>query len=236
MIIRREGTEYVFITQPDHAKLARRVMEHCVALQNHPRAASILLAIGEHDNGWTEPDADPQVNPEQGQPLDFIHAPVAVRQGVWPRGVSRLVSDPWAAALVAHHAWAVYDRYHGDEEWKPFFAQMKGLRDGLVSQAAGALEDLLADYRFVRLGDLISLVFCTGWSEPQRHGEWTVSREETVVSVTPRLFETARIPVTISAKRLPSVPYRSDRDLQAAITAAPAVMLQGEIVEKKTDS
>ena len=230
MIIRREGTEYVFITQPDHAALSRHVMDRCVALQHHPRAASILLAIGQHDTGWAEPDADPLVNPENGEPLDFIHAPAAVRQGVWPRGVAGLASDPWAAALVAHHAVAVYDRYRGDPEWTSFFGQMESLRDSLISQLNGAAADLFADYRFVRLGDLISLVFCTGWTEAQRHGEWTVSRDDNVVSVTPGVFDTQRIPVAIPAKRLPVVSYRTNADLRAALAAAPSATLRGEII------
>ena len=230
MIIRREGTEYVFITQPDHAALSRRAMERCVELQHHPRAASILLAIGEHDNGWAEPDADPVVSSENGEPLDFIHAPAAIRQGVWPRGVARLASDPWAAALVAHHAVSVYDRYRGDQEWTSFFAQMESLRDSLVSQANAAAADLFADYRFVRLGDLISLMFCTGWTDAQRYGEWTVSRDGNVVSVTPGVFDTQRIPVRTSAKRLSVVPYRTNADLRAALAAAPSATLQGEII------
>ena len=230
MIIRREGNEYVFITQPDHAALSRRVMERWVALQHHARAASILLAIREHDNGWAEPDGAPVVDPMTGEPLDFVHAPAAVRQGVWPRGVARLASDPWAAALVAHHAVAVYDRYRGDQGWTSFFAQMESLRDSLVSQVNGAEADLLADYRFVRLGDLISLVFCTGWSEAQRYSEWTVSRDGNVVSVTPGVFDTQRIPVTIPAKRLSVVSYRTNADLHAALGAAPSATLQGEII------
>jgi hypothetical protein len=230
MIIRREGTEYVFITQPDHAALARRIMEHCVPLQGHARSASILRAIGEHDNGWAEPDAASVVSVSTGEPLDFIHAPTAVRQGVWPRGVARLSSDPWAAALVAHHAVAVYDRYRGDEEWTAFFTQMESLRDALVSRAEGTPADLLADYRFVRLGDLISLVFCTGWIEPLRHNEWTVSRDGNVVSVAPSPFDTQRIPATIPARRLPLVSYRSNADLHAALAATPAARVQGEII------
>ena len=230
MIIRREGTEYVFITQPDHAALARRVMERCVALQHHPRAAPILLAIREHDNGWAEPDADPLVNPENGEPLDFIHAPAAVRQGVWPRGVARLVLDPWAAALVAHHAVAVYDRYRGDQEWAAFFSRMESLRDALISQAGDTTADLLSDYRFVRLGDLVSLMFCTGWNDPQRYDEWTVSRDGNVVSVTPGVFDNQRIPVTIPARRLPVVSYRTNADLRAALAAAPSATLRGEII------
>jgi hypothetical protein len=229
MIIRREEAEYVFITQPDHAALARQVMEHCAALQDHPRASSILLAIGEHDNGWAEADAGPLVDPSSGEPLDFIRAPAAVRQGVWPRGVARLSADPWAAALVAHHAVAIYDRYRGDEEWKAFFPRMESLRDSLVAQSNRGAADLLADYHFVRLGDLISLMFCTGWHESQRHDDWIVSRKDDVVSVSPGVFDSASVAVAVPTKRLPLIPYRTDVELHTALAAAPRGVIQGEI-------
>jgi hypothetical protein len=229
MIIRRDGHAYVFITQPDHAALSRRIMRHCVALLHHPRAASILLAIGEHDNGWAEPDAEPLADPATGEPLDFVHAPAAVRQGVWPRGVERLEADPWAAALVAQHAVAVYDRYRADGRWTAFFRQMESLRDSLVVRANGAAADLLADYRFVRLGDLISLVFCTYWTEPQRYSDWIVSRAGDAVSVAPGVFDVETIPVSVPAKRLPLRPYRSDADVKAALETTAAGLASGEV-------
>lgn len=229
MIIRREQGEYVFITQPDHAALSRRIMERWVPLRDHPRAASVLLAIGEHDNGWAEADAGPLVDSSSGEPLDFIESPAAVRQGVWPRGVARLAADPWAAALVAHHGIAVYDRYRGDPDWEAFFPRMESLRDSLVSRTDRGLTDLLLDYRFVRLGDLISLVFCTHWTEPQRYEEWTVSRDGDVVFVTPGLFDSESIAIRISAKRLPLVPYRTSGQLQAALVRAPVYELRGEV-------
>jgi hypothetical protein len=173
MIIRTSEETLVFITQPDHAHLARRPMEHCMALRAHPRHASILHAIGEHDNGWAEADAAPTTDPDTGQPLDFVNAPPEARQEVWPRGVARLARDPWAAALVATHAVTIYDRYRIDAAWAPFFAHMEALRDEMLSASGGSLDDLIADYPFVRLGaaDRAAgraarprpLIDCRGW-------------------------------------------------------------------------
>src|SRR5688572_20362072 len=100
MIVRPFSDSLLLITQPDHAHLAGAVMARATALAPHPRRASILLAVAEHDNGWAEPDAEPIIGPS-GDVADFIAAPIVVRQGVWPRAVVRLASEPWAAALVA---------------------------------------------------------------------------------------------------------------------------------------
>jgi Protein of unknown function (DUF3891) len=229
MIVRISGPEHLFITQPDHAHLARRVMEHTEALRAHPRIASILLAIGEHDNGWTETDAAPTIDITTGQPHDFVNSPLAVRHEVWPRGITRLAHDTWAAALVAQHAITVYDRFRPDPVWTSFFAHMETLRAAMLRASGGRLEDLLDDYPFVRLGDLISLVFCTGWTDPQHFAQWRVTGSEDRVTVTPGPFDGVAIPLEVNARRLPHGPYRSDDELREKLARAEVTRLRGEL-------
>ena len=229
MIVRPVNDRFLLITQPEHAHLSRRVMEGCAALHEHSRQASILHAIGEHDNGWAEEDATPLIDPESGRVADFVTSPASVRQRVWPRGIARLEGDPWAAALVAHHAVTVYDRYRPDPEWTSFFSRMETSRDALVRARGLSLEELVPDYAFVRLGDLISLMFCTGWSEAQRFGPWSVSRAGSRVLVTPDAFAGAAIPMVIEAREIGPGPFRSDAELRAALAAARRVIMHGEV-------
>lgn len=229
MIIRTSGPALVFIRQPDHARLARRVMQHCLPLLANPRAASILYAVGEHDNGWAEADAAPMVDPQTGQPLDFVNAPAAARQDVWPRGIARLAPDPWAAALVATHALTIYDRYRADTAWTAFFEQMETRQSDMLRASGGRLADLLADYAFVRLGDLISLVFCTAWTDEQGFAEWRVSGSGPTVMVTPDPFGGRTIPLEIAARQLPAQPFRSDEVLRDMLSRARRIVLRGEL-------
>jgi hypothetical protein len=219
----------LLITQPDHAHLARRVMERCVPLESRARRASILVATGEHDNAWAEEDAAPSVDPATGEILDFMQAPATVRRGVWPRTVARLTSDPWAAALVAHHAATVYGRFRGDPEWASFFTEMEATRDSLVAACALRSEDLEADYPYVRLGDLISLTFCTESSEAQRFGEWTVQLDGDRVAVSPDLFGGREISFEITAWLLAERRFRSDAALREARAAARPTTLAGAV-------
>ena len=76
MIVRSVHDRVQLITQPDHAYLARTIMEHCLPLASHPRRDAILHAIAEHDNGWAEEDAAPTVNPATGHVVDFVSVPV----------------------------------------------------------------------------------------------------------------------------------------------------------------
>jgi hypothetical protein len=229
MIVRDQGSSVLLVTQPDHAQLAGRIMERCVQLRNRPRRESILHAIAEHDNGWTEEDASPALDPTTGRVVDFVTAPLAVRHRVWPRGVERLAADPWAAALVGQHAITVYDRFRPDPDWAAFFASMERLRDEMVARSGLPLAALLEDYVFVRLGDLISLTFCTGWTDEQRFASWAVRRHGDTVVVTHDPFDGVPVPVEVRARRLPSEPLRSDAELRGALAAAEPVTLRGTV-------
>ncbi|PYR74983.1 MAG: hypothetical protein DMF86_16720 [Acidobacteria bacterium] len=229
MIVRPVHDVLLLITQPDHAHLARTIMEHCVALADRPRRDAILHAIAEHDNGWAEADAAPTVNPENGRIADFVTAPLAVRHAVWPRGIARLAEDPWAAALVAQHAITVYDRFRSGAAWASFFAELEAARGAMLRASRMPLADLLDDYAFVRLADLISLTFCTGWTDEQRFGDWTIHPSGTRVVVTPDPFGGASIPIEIEARALRNQPFRTDAELRAALSEAAMTTLRGEV-------
>lgn len=204
-------------------------MDHSLALAARPRRDAILHAIAEHDNGWVEEDAAPAVNPATGSVVDFVSATLSVRHGVWPRAIARLADDPWAAALVAQHAITVYDRFRSDAEWASFFADMEAARDAMVRASGIPVDDLAADYPFVRLGDLISLTFCTGWTDAQRFGDWTVELAGTRVVVTPDPFGRATIPIEINARAIRNQPFRSDAELRDALRDASTTVLRGEV-------
>jgi Protein of unknown function (DUF3891) len=229
VIVRTVHDGLELITQPDHAHLAHDIMAHCQPLANRPRRDAILLAIREHDNGWMEEDAAPAVDPTTGTIFDFVSAPLRVRHAVWPRGVQRLAATPWAAALVAQHAITVYDRFRSTAEWTPFFTEMTAARDTILREIAGSLAELASDYAFVRLADLISLTFCTGWTDEHRFADWTVRRSHARIIVRPDAFGGATIPFTIEARHLTTSVFRSDADLRRRFAAAKRTTLQGEV-------
>ena len=234
MIVRPVDDGPQLITQPDHAHLARTIMVHCVPLAARPRRDAILHAIGEHDNGWAEEDAAPPVNPHPGSVADFVSVPLSVRHRVWPRGVARLADDPWAAALVAQHALTVYDRFRSDARWTPFFDEMAVARGAMLRASGMPLDDLEADYPFVRLADLISLTFCAGWADEQRFGDWTVQLFGTRVVVSPDPFGGVVIPIEINAKEIRHRQFRSDAELWDALSEDSTTTLRGEVSGRRS--
>jgi hypothetical protein len=227
MIVRTFPDRLELITQPDHAHLARRIMDRCVALDGRPRRDDILLAIREHDNGWEEEDAALVVNPD-GTIADFVTAPYRIRHGVWPRAIERLSGNPWAAALVAQHALTVYDRYRASAEWTGFFSAMEAARARMLAARGLPFEELAADYPFVRLGDLISLAFCTD-TTGHRYADWTVDVAGMQIKVAPHPFGGAAIPFEISARIIPRRTFRSDEDLRAEVATGRPTRLHGEV-------
>ena len=230
MIVRHIDERILLITQPDHAHLSGRIMSQAAGLKKHPRRDTILLAVAEHDAGWAVEDANPHVDPELGTVLDFVHAPWDVRQAVWPRGVAALAErDAWAAALVAQHALTVYARLRDSGEWQDFFGHMTALRDAQVLRTGGTLEELEADYVYVRLGDLISLSFCTGSDDLSQFGEWHVTRRGNRVTVAPDPFAGVEVPVSVPAVMIPASGYRRDDDLRAALRQSRTITLHGVV-------
>jgi hypothetical protein len=231
MIVRPDGSSVLLITQPDHAALAAGLMARWTTrgLIDHERRDSILHAIAEHDNGWREVDASPIVD-EHGALLDFVTAPIAVRQAIWPRGARRLAADPIAAALVAEHALYIYRRFHGDPAWTAFFSDMQAIRDEFAAGADLPAADLARDYFFVRMADLMSLAFCAGWTEPQELDDTIVRLVDgQTLVVQPDPFEGTTIEFEVAARRLPTAPFASADAAADAFRNAPVEALTGRL-------
>ncbi len=230
MIVRAADGLLHLISQPDHAALARRIMERWAPLHGAERRQSVLLAVEEHDNGWQELDTNPALDPGTGKILDFITIPTPAKQAVWPRGIARLApQDPWAAALVAQHALIIYERFREDQEWTDFFEAISATRDTLVSESGRTTAQLVHDYGYVRIGDLLSLVFCNQWQEPQSYDRWAFRLDGATVRVTPDGFDARDVPIAVTAREIRDVPYQSDLELQAAIRTAPWITLHGVV-------
>jgi hypothetical protein len=233
MIIRRSPLTEQLITQPDHAALAARIMGRWQAggLQESPRRASILHAIEQHDNGWTEIDERLVVDAASGQLLDFVEVPDAIKRLTSSRGIERLAEDPYAAALVAQHRLHVYRRFASNPEWDPFFAEVTAARDAFL-RAAGpaALEQLLEDYTFVRAGDLASLAFCNIWkSVDQEECGYAMHLDGSTLSVIPDPFAGEIVAMRITAREIGRQFLRSAEEARKALASARVLTISGDV-------
>jgi Protein of unknown function (DUF3891) len=233
VLIQRRGDEVLFIRQQDHAALAAEIMSRWElgGLADHPRRAAILTATRHHDDGWQEEDEEMHVS-GSGEPLDFVSVPPAVKQRIWPRAAGRLATaSPYVAALVAQHAMTVHAPLRQDPAWQGFFVKMERTRDALLAQttpeeSAAAAED----YRFVRIGDQLSLIFCNGWTTPMSGSGYKAILESGSLEISPDPFGGLPLRMQVEARSLPDRSYVSNSDLRAAYASAPVVLLEGTAV------
>jgi hypothetical protein len=231
VIIRRLPRAFLFIAQQDHAALSAALMDEWQldGLREHPRRDAILLATREHDNGWLEEDAMTHVD-ANGEPLDFISVPPAVKQRIWPRASLRLADTaPYAGVLIAQHALALHGQQESEPAWRPFLARMERIKAELLTRCTpGAAATVLDDYRFLQAGDQLSLIFCNGWTAPFPRPGGRVALEGTTLVATPDPFGGRRIPLRVPARRLDLQTFPTNRALRQALDATDVEYLIGE--------
>ena len=233
MIIRRHADSVTLITQPAHAALAARLLQHWSAdgLPGSPRRASILLAVEQHDTGWAEVDESLVVDESTGRLLDFVELEDAMKRETASRGIERLAADPYAAALVAQHRLHVYRRRAGQADWLAFFDATAQARDAHL-RAAGAvtLAELLGDYALVRAADLASLAFCTEEAGSDPDGcRYAMRMEGTTLVVSPDPFAGRASEFELAAREMPLRRFASAADARSELARARPITLRGVV-------
>ena len=118
MLKRRVGDELWCISQPDHAAAAGYLAAHwgndefarpgryAPCPDPERLRAETVLAVAEHDNGWWEWEAKPQIDPADGLPLDLTSLKQSDGLQRWRMGVPRFRdSHPYVALLISLHAY-----------------------------------------------------------------------------------------------------------------------------------
>jgi len=191
MIIQEQGDHLVLIRQTDHAALAghfARELGNDTFLAPQPQD-SFRLAATEHDNGWSEWELLPEIDPVTFLPYSFMSIATQDHIDLYQRGIERLVKvDRYAGLLVSMHCLGLYDRTRAT---MPGFSAkyIKSQETQIVSDFLQTLRlqqlrlkvDLRADAKFkdftdekwlqanaLRLEalDRLSLYFCMGPLEP----------------------------------------------------------------------
>jgi len=187
MIIQEQGDQLVIIRQTDHGVLSgffAREWGNDFYTRPEP-FASFKLAMAEHDNGWTEWELQPRIDPVTFSPYTFMSIPTEDHIALYKRGMDRMVkADHYAGLLVSMHCAGLYDRARatlpgfsakyvksGETTMVNEFVQrlrLQQLRLKVDLRAQGATQNYAEDkplqlnlQRFEAL-DRLSLYFCLG--------------------------------------------------------------------------
>jgi Protein of unknown function (DUF3891) len=113
MILQEQGDQLLIIRQTDHALLAGFLArEWGNGLFKRPELFECFcLAVREHDNGWSEWEQAPQIDPKTRLPYSFTSIPTQEHMALYECGVERILNvDRYAALLVSLHCAGLYDR------------------------------------------------------------------------------------------------------------------------------
>jgi hypothetical protein len=226
MIVRDAGSEWLVVTQADHARLASDLLAllRLPGLADHPRRAELLADVAAHDDGWWETDAAPRIDPASGRPRDFLALDSAARFEIWDRGVERHAARlPYRAAMVATHGLRRFAARRGDPEWADFLARLETRRDELLELSGRSREELARDDRWLELGDDLSLTAVTGSAVHLGLPGWraVASASGTVLELLLEPFPLAgSTRVALRGRRIPARRYAADAELATALAAA----------------
>ena len=90
-MIRRDcGSEWLLISQIDHARLAETLASSWGNSQvpRLPEPVELIPAVRDHDEGWLDWEQSPTVDEATGRPLNFTEMPMEVSTRIWEKSIS----------------------------------------------------------------------------------------------------------------------------------------------------
>ena len=175
------------VTQPDHGRLAGQLAAHWgnrdgfapLGSFGGPADAQLrreaVFAIAQHDNGWWEWEATPDLSPDDGLPLslgEVLRDQVAGMER-WRVGLRRFPRSPYANLLISRHAhWLYAIRALPDPDpafahplfWKGSPEQLYPGTDEAPLRFLAELEEMAAGWR----SELALDPATVDWLEPAR--------------------------------------------------------------------
>ena len=233
MIVNRLESGWEIIYQPAHALLSAQLVGRWRVEAHPPRWWETLVAVSQHDNGWREWEAAPQVNPD-GTPRNFTEMTVPEAMAQWRRGVTRARhQSAWVGLLVSHHATTLFDSRRGElEALNQFLDEQHAQQERWRASLGASPEEVDHAYAMVRWTDWLSLVLC--WRRLPADGSpislgtgpdgtryEAALRMDESVALTPWPFDEARFTVTVETRLLSQPTFADDEALQVALLDAP---------------
>ena len=254
MIRRDDGNDWLLISQIDHARLAADIAtvwgrDEIVEL---PNCDQLVTAIRKHDDGWRDWELTPQIDPVNGRPRSFTEMPMDVATGIWNQSIEVCRADSaLAAAWVSRHFCELGERAreNRDEASADIAAidrflnqqatQLAKWRNEIPLEASGEDVESLVEtgYKYVQFFDWLSLWICcarrsqpTNMTIPAGKQITLTPCGDTEFAIAPFPLSIDRLPLTVTARRIPASKYSSDSELHTAIAATPVEHLNWTLV------
>ena len=245
------------VNQTTHALMAEQFCRHWGNAEfARPIPYDVVMcAIAQHDNGWYEWEAAPEID-ATGAPLAFIPGPPYTEKlPIWQRGIDRATAQhPYMGLMISRHTCLLYQsglHLLGEEERRAteeFIAQQERwideVRQELAQDAAlhhAASEPvLMAHTHLLQFGDFSSLQVTMPWSQERlfphspvdfvgTYASITMRWEGQEISFDPWPFGVDHFAVSIHGRLLNQAKFDSHAAYQAALAAAPLQTLVWQV-------
>ncbi len=207
----------------------------------------LLWAIEHHDDGWSEWEQTPDVDPETGRPRSFTEMPLDEGLAIWSRSINAAAQHgPLAGYVVAGHFCALLRRFNA--AWKDdseatqwahrFLATYDVMRDGCLRDWLARSGEHTAQLAVkalaqLQLFDALSLWFCCH-QRPEPEDFSTTSGavvrfaladspkndERQLVEIRPWPLSVETLNLEIAGRRVP-VRHYQDRSELAVVSSQP---------------
>ncbi|HVW03211.1 MAG TPA: DUF3891 family protein [Planctomycetaceae bacterium] len=248
MIRRPAGSDWLLISQVEHARIAAGAAEHWPDLiDDVSLTAPLKHAIRNHDNGWNDWERAPRIDPETGWVRNFTEMPAVDACAIWSHSIADCAShSPWGGIWVSRHfCWlAERGRQHvtapaSKEAFDRFLHTQHALQTGWMQTLTAPIGETHArqcadlGFRLVQFFDRLSLWLCCEPETSPKQLEYPggpmyefVPMSPTEIVVRPYPFDVRVLEFDVPVARLPQQRYADDAALQAALRDAPQETLR----------
>lgn len=259
MIRRDAGTDWLIVSQIDHAHLAAELAQswRCGGSPYGGPGDLLLHAVWNHDDGWRTWETAMEVDPQTGIPRQFTEMVMSEAAEIWTDSIRKCAAEhPLAGLWVSGHFCFLAEQslaHRGDEDpesddLQVFLATQReyqcDLRDAALEHLTPRELSTMTRFgrQFLRLFDGLSLWFCCAErSEPfdvQFAGldvQFVPVAAERVV-VTPFILSDHPLQLSVPARRVEARKYTDDTDFQSAFAAAPVEQLTWTLLAETDES
>jgi len=248
MIRRPAGSDWLLISQVEHARIAGEVADHWPdPMGDASLAAPLRHAIRNHDNGWSTWEQAPRIDPDTGWARNFTEMPTVDACAIWSHSIADCANhSPWGGLWVSRHFCWLGERGRQHVTDAPSRQAFESFLDTQQTLQARWLAQLALErgesharnsgeigFRLVQFFDRLSLWLCCEPETSPKPLEFPdgrifefAPRSPTEIGVRPWAFNVSILELSVPVARLPMQPYADDAALQAALAHAPRETLR----------
>jgi hypothetical protein len=155
---------WLLVSQVAHAHVSGQLTKHW----REPFSHEVVEAISHHDDGWSEWEVTPRLNPEVGAPFSFLEMPLAESLVIWDQSIAFARKfGPLAGFIVAGHFYNLLsesDHAHEPAAIAWLAAKRKfrtaSLDEWLRANSTQSLDESKRAQQQLLIADLFSLWLC----------------------------------------------------------------------------